>query len=40
MPSVAIVGGGFGGVGAAALLRRAGHTDVTLFDRGERLGGV
>ena len=25
MPSVAIVGGGFGGVGAAALLRRAGH---------------
>jgi cation diffusion facilitator CzcD-associated flavoprotein CzcO len=40
MPSVAIVGGGFGGVGAAALLRRAGHTDVTLFERGERLGGV
>src|SRR4051812_3346664 len=40
MRSVAIVGGGFGGVGAAALLRRAGHTDVTLFERGERLGGV
>src|SRR5215213_2154914 len=40
MPSVAIVGGGFGGVGAAALLRRAGYTDVTLFERGERLGGV
>jgi cation diffusion facilitator CzcD-associated flavoprotein CzcO len=40
MPSVAIVGGGFGGVGAAALLRRAGHTDVALFERGERLGGV
>ena len=40
MPSVAIVGGGFGGVGAAALLRRAGHTDLTLFERGERLGGV
>ena len=38
MPSVAIVGGGFGGVGAAALLRRAG--DLTLFERGERLGGV
>jgi len=40
MPSVAIVGGGFGGVGAAALLRRAGHTGVKLFERGERLGGV
>ncbi|MDA0160963.1 NAD(P)/FAD-dependent oxidoreductase [Solirubrobacter ginsenosidimutans] len=40
MPSVAIVGGGFGGVGAAALLARAGHDDVTLFERGERLGGV
>jgi cation diffusion facilitator CzcD-associated flavoprotein CzcO len=40
MPSVAIVGGGFGGVGAAALLRRAGYTDVTLLERGERLGGV
>src|SRR4051794_39943347 len=40
MPSVAIVGGGFGGVGAAALLHRAGYTDVTLFERGSRLGGV
>ncbi len=39
-PSVAIVGGGFGGVGAAALLIRAGYPDVTLFERGERLGGV
>ena len=36
----AIVGGGFGGVGAAALLRRAGFDDVTLFERGDRLGGV
>jgi cation diffusion facilitator CzcD-associated flavoprotein CzcO len=40
MPSVAIVGGGFGGVGAAALLRRAGYTDVVLFERAPRLGGV
>src|SRR3954454_4620354 len=40
MPSVAIVGGGFGGVGAAALLRRAGYSDLTLFERGSRLGGV
>jgi cation diffusion facilitator CzcD-associated flavoprotein CzcO len=38
--SIAVVGGGFGGVGAAVMLRRAGHDDVTVFERGERLGGV
>jgi cation diffusion facilitator CzcD-associated flavoprotein CzcO len=38
--SIAVVGGGFGGVGAAALLARAGHHDVTVFERGERVGGV
>jgi cation diffusion facilitator CzcD-associated flavoprotein CzcO len=38
--SVAIVGGGFGGIGAATLLRRAGYDDVTVFERGERVGGV
>ncbi len=38
--SVAIVGAGFGGVGAAVLLARAGHRDVTVFERGERVGGV
>ena len=38
--SVAIVGAGFGGVGAAVLLARAGYRDVTLFERGERVGGV
>ena len=40
MRSIAVVGGGFGGVGAAAMLRRAGYTDVTVFERGERVGGV
>ncbi len=39
-PSVAIVGGGFGGVGAAVMLRREGYEDVTVFEKGERLGGV
>jgi cation diffusion facilitator CzcD-associated flavoprotein CzcO len=38
--SIAIVGGGLGGVGAAVLLVRAGYPDVTIFERGERLGGV
>ena len=39
-PSIAIVGGGLGGVGAAVLLRRSGYRDVTLFEKGERVGGV
>jgi cation diffusion facilitator CzcD-associated flavoprotein CzcO len=38
--SIAVVGGGFGGVGAAVMLRRAGYSDVTVFERGERIGGV
>jgi cation diffusion facilitator CzcD-associated flavoprotein CzcO len=40
MPSVAVVGGGFGGIGAAVMLRREGYDDVTVFERGERIGGV
>ncbi|HEX4186259.1 MAG TPA: NAD(P)/FAD-dependent oxidoreductase [Solirubrobacteraceae bacterium] len=39
-PSIAVVGGGFGGVGAAVMLRRAGYEDITVFERGERVGGV
>src|ERR1700730_5085097 len=38
--SIAVVGGGFGGVGAAVMLHRDGYDDVTVFERGERLGGV
>ena len=38
--SVAVVGGGFGGVGAAVMLNQAGYSDVTVFERGDRLGGV
>src|SRR5690242_2099208 len=39
-PSVAVVGGGFGGVGAAAMLAREGYEDVTVFEKAERVGGV
>ncbi len=39
-PSIAVVGAGFGGIGAAVMLRRAGYHDVTVFERGERVGGV
>jgi cation diffusion facilitator CzcD-associated flavoprotein CzcO len=38
--SVVVVGAGFGGVGAAVMLQRAGYTDVTVLERGERVGGV
>jgi cation diffusion facilitator CzcD-associated flavoprotein CzcO len=40
MPSIAVVGGGFGGVAALVMLHRAGYEEVTVFERGERLGGV
>jgi cation diffusion facilitator CzcD-associated flavoprotein CzcO len=39
-PSVAVVGGGFGGVGAAVMLKREGYEDVAVFEKGERVGGV
>ena len=32
-PSIAIVGAGFGGIGAAVMLRRAGYTDTTVFEK-------
>jgi cation diffusion facilitator CzcD-associated flavoprotein CzcO len=38
--SIAVVGGGFAGIGAAAILRRSGYHDVTVFERAERVGGV
>jgi cation diffusion facilitator CzcD-associated flavoprotein CzcO len=37
---IAVVGAGFGGVGAASILRRSGYHDVTVFERAERIGGV
>ena len=38
--SVAIVGGGFGGVGAAIQLLKAGVKDLTVFERSRGVGGV
>jgi cation diffusion facilitator CzcD-associated flavoprotein CzcO len=38
--SVGIVGGGFGGVGIGARLRRAGFDRFEIFERGETVGGV
>jgi cation diffusion facilitator CzcD-associated flavoprotein CzcO len=38
--SIAVVGGGFGGIGAATMLSREGFEDVTVFEKSERVGGV
>jgi cation diffusion facilitator CzcD-associated flavoprotein CzcO len=40
MPSVLIIGAGFGGIGTAVELRRAGFSDVTALERGDAIGGV
>jgi cation diffusion facilitator CzcD-associated flavoprotein CzcO len=40
MVSIAVVGGGFGGVGAVTMLKRAGYEDVTVFEKAPRVGGV
>jgi cation diffusion facilitator CzcD-associated flavoprotein CzcO len=36
----AIVGAGFGGIAAAANLRRQGQDDIVILERGDRIGGV
>ena len=37
---IAIMGAGFGGIGLAILLRRAGFSAITLFERGAAVGGT
>jgi cation diffusion facilitator CzcD-associated flavoprotein CzcO len=39
-PRVIVIGAGFGGLGAARDLLRAGITDVTVLERGDDVGGV
>ena len=38
--TVTIVGAGFGGIGMAVRLLRAGIRNVTIFERADRVGGV
>lgn len=38
--TIGIIGSGFGALAAAIELQRAGHTDVTLWERADDLGGV
>ncbi|MDP9795932.1 cation diffusion facilitator CzcD-associated flavoprotein CzcO [Catenuloplanes nepalensis] len=40
MVRVAVIGAGLGGIAVAALLRRAGFTDVVVLERAPRIGGV
>ncbi|GAB2993851.1 NAD(P)/FAD-dependent oxidoreductase [Amycolatopsis acidiphila] len=39
-PTVAIIGAGFGGLGMAIMLKRAGFTDFTVFEQAGDIGGV
>ncbi|MFI9506142.1 flavin-containing monooxygenase [Nocardia sp. NPDC052566] len=39
-PSIIIIGAGFGGIGMAIELRRAGFDDITILERAADLGGV
>jgi cation diffusion facilitator CzcD-associated flavoprotein CzcO len=38
--SIAVVGAGFSGIGVTIGLKRAGFTDITVFERGDGPGGV
>ena len=40
MPSVAIVGAGFGGIGLAITLKKRGIASITLLEKAEGVGGV
>lgn len=39
-PRIAIIGSGFSGIGAIIKLREAGYTDLTCFEKADRLGGT
>ncbi len=39
-PSIAIIGSGFGGIGAAIELKKAGYHDITIFEKATEVGGV
>jgi len=40
LPRIAIVGAGISGIGAVIALRNAGYTDLTVYEKGDRLGGT
>ena len=40
MPQIAIIGSGFGGVGLAIRLKKAGIEEFTIYERADEVGGV
>jgi cyclohexanone monooxygenase len=39
-PRIAIVGAGLSGIGAVIALRKAGYSDLTVYEKAERIGGT
>tara|TARA_R110001599_G_scaffold69414_6_gene195520 strand:- start:22486 stop:24012 length:1527 start_codon:yes stop_codon:yes gene_type:complete len=39
-PRIAIIGAGFSGIGALIKLRKQGYTDLTCFEKAEKIGGT
>ena len=39
-PSITIIGAGFGGLGTAVALKRAGYRDITVLEKADGVGGV
>lgn len=39
-PSIAIIGAGMSGIAAVVKLRKAGYTDLTVFEKADRVGGT
>lgn len=39
-PSIAIIGAGMSGIAAVVKLRRAGYTDLTVYEKADRVGGT
>ena len=39
-PSITIIGAGFGGIGTAIELKRAGYRDITVLEKADGVGGV
>ena len=39
-PSITIIGAGFGGLGTAVELKRAGYRDITILEKADGVGGV
>lgn len=40
LPRIAIVGAGLSGIGAVIKLREAGYTDLTIYEKADRVGGT